>query len=151
MYITGCLTYGSFCRSGRIYVDARNILHGVMVQVACPCTVSSLGTGIDKYIHVCTCQPLLPSAGIVWHVAVTVSIILCPGQTLWAHTARRHPTRRERFITWIDLKEPRLRKINGHLQENLRKINSNMKWNYYRWKWNQIYIDILIWYINGEI
>ena len=25
------------------------VLHGVLVQVACPCTVSSLGTGIDKY------------------------------------------------------------------------------------------------------
>ena len=38
-------------RSGRIYVHAWNILHGVMVQVACPCTVSSLGAGIDRQVY----------------------------------------------------------------------------------------------------
>ena len=54
MYITGCLTYASIGRSGRIYVDVRNILHGVLVQVACPCTVSSLWTAIDKYMQVLT-------------------------------------------------------------------------------------------------
>ena len=72
MYITGCLIFGSFGRSGRIYVDARNILHGVLVQVACPCTVSSLGTGIEMYMHV------LPTATIWQYSApiVCLAIIL---------------------------------------------------------------------------
>ena len=54
MYITGCLVYGYFGRSWRICVNAWNILHGVLVQVAVPCTVSSLGTGIYKHMHVLT-------------------------------------------------------------------------------------------------
>ena len=38
-----------------VFTYARgNILHFVLVQVACPCTVSSLGKGIDKHMHVLT-------------------------------------------------------------------------------------------------
>ena len=35
MYITGCLIYGSFCRSGRIYVDMRNILQAILFSAYC--------------------------------------------------------------------------------------------------------------------
>ena len=96
MFITGCLI--SFGRSGRIYVHAMNILHGVLVQVACPCTVSSLGTGIDRQVYARTdhCYHLQGQRGTA---AGTVSIIPCPGQKLWAHAASRQPARRERFIT----------------------------------------------------